>query len=206
MPDSHTNTEPRVLRVLRNLRVRQDLRSDQTILRDLGPHPEVAQELLALHKAKPFDPVLLLAVAKARYLEGRLMAVTWAEWRYKVAAHPEVQRLDDAERALQEMEQLAEEQGERIRARTLGAVARHRSWIAYQQRDNARALEQAVFAYELDGWVTDLHNILCILVRLGEDEAARALLADARSTLSEADLTLLHSLAAKDPDLSTFIP
>lgn len=201
---THT-PNPNVRQMLDRLRVRRDVRSDCTIVRSPGPNPEAAAELLALYRTTPFDANALVERVGALSAQGALSAWAQTEWLYKAAAHPEAQRLDEAERLLDQLENLANASDEERRPRALAVIERHRSWIAYQRRDNTGALEHSIRAYELEAWVADLHNVLCVLVRLGEDATARRLLADAERTLDPAELQQLHALGAADPDLSIFL-
>lgn len=205
MPHSPQLPNPAVRQMVDRLRLRRDRRADLTFVRDHGKHPGSAEALLALYRSDPFDATALMARAGELHSAKLLSEQAHLEWSFKAAAHPASQRWAEAERLLDQLEQLAEAQNEPVRARDLAAVERHRSWIAYQRRENTRALMHSIRAYELDGWVTDLHNILCVLVRLGEDATARALLADAERSLDPSELEQLHTLGAADPDLATLL-
>lgn len=128
-------------------------------------------------------------------------ATAWS-LRGIVAAHPRFQDHLDALRfaALQEMAALAAG-GDALRAR-LASVDRHRGVVAFLMDQPEVALHQFTLALERERSAENLANVLCALVRLGDLESARELVADVRRAFPADVRAGVEWALANDSDLS----
>ncbi len=127
-------------------------------------------------------------------------ATAWS-MRGIVAAHPRFQDYQDALRfaALQELAALAAG-GDALRGR-LASVDRHRGVVAFLMDQPDVALHQFTLALERERSAENLANVLCALVRIGDLESARELVADVRRAFPADVRAGVEWALANDTDL-----
>ena len=147
------------------------------------------------------DPGTCRALALGLHAEGRLDKVHLHSALHVIAAHPSVADYVEAARQVAEQEMAAFEQGGTNLESNLASVDRHRGVLAFLQNRYDVALDYFTRALERQRSVENLGNILCALIRLGEDEHAFALAAQVRDVFPDSFVVQLEQRIDADPDL-----
>ncbi len=159
---------------------------------------EVAEQL----RAQDFDPDGTRAFIDTAHAEGRLDRVHYLSALHVVAASPRVQDWALAARLVGEQEFAAMELGGPDLQNNLASGERHRGVLAFLRGHYEPALDYFSRALERQRTAENLGNVLCALVRLGELEEARHLLAQIRATLPVPVSRMLDDVVLQDPDLA----
>jgi hypothetical protein len=119
-----------------------------------------------------------------------------------VAAHPAVRDLREVARQIgvEEYETLAE--GGPLLARRLAVLDHHRAVLAWLMGRLEVALDLETRSVEATPGSDSLANILAILLRLGEEDRARELLARLRASFPTALVDDVERYIQQDPDLT----
>lgn len=149
-----------------------------------------------------FDPANVRALIQRLHTEGRIDRVMMLSAMHVVAAHPSVADWAEAARLAGEQEQAALELGGPNLSNNLAAVARHRAWLAFTLGQYSVALDYCTRALEHQHTVENLGNVLCVLVRLGEEEQAALLVERVYKTHPESFTASLERRIEADPDLA----
>lgn len=157
-------------------------------------------------QAPGFSPDAARALARRLHAEGRIDKVMMLSALHVIAAHPEVADYVEAARLAAEQEMAAMELGGANLALNLAAVDRHRGVLAWLTDHPAIALDHFVRALERQHNVENLGNVLCVLLRLGEEEQACSLVARIRATHPAPFLHELDRRILLDPDLALLAP
>jgi hypothetical protein len=148
-----------------------------------------------------FDVESLRADIRRLAQEGRIGRRREAILLQTVAAHPAVGDLREVARqtGVEEYEVLAE--GGPKMERRLAVLAHHRAVLAWMLGRYEVALDLETRSVEVAPGSDSLANILAILLRLGEEERARQLLARVRLGFPTPLVDEVHDFIARDPDL-----
>lgn len=118
-----------------------------------------------------------------------------------VAAHPSVGDLEECARLVGQEEYLVLKAGGPEMARRMAVVHHHRAVVAYLLGRYEVALDLETRSVEVAPWSDSLANILAILLRLGEEPRARALLEQMRTSFPAAMVAKVIDYIRQDPDL-----
>lgn len=152
--------------------------------------------------APDFDADAVRALIEELHARGRLDRVMRLSALHIVAAHPRVAEYEEAARLVGEQEFAAlEEGGPRLPAH-LASVDRHRGVLAFVRGHYEVALDYFARALERERSAENLTNILCALLRLGEEGEARELLATIDRSFPTAIAEQVRRSIHQDPDLS----
>lgn len=157
-------------------------------------------------QAPGFDADAARALARRLHAEGRIDKVMMLSALHVIAAHPEVADYVEAARLAAEQEMAAMELGGPNLANNLAAVDRHRGVLAWLNNHPAIALDHFARALERQHNVENLGNVLCVLLRLGEDDRAASLVARVRATHPAPFVADLDRRIRVDPDLALLAP
>ena len=164
---------------------RAALESVQATLSDPDFAPEtVRQQIVQAHRSGLLDRVNMLSA----------LAV--------LACHPRVADWEEAARLVGEQEFAALELGGPRLHDNLASVDRHRGVLAYLRGHYEVALDYFSRALERQRSSENLGNILCTLLRLGEEQEASGLLEQVRSSLPRPLVAELNHSIEHDPDLA----
>lgn len=147
------------------------------------------------------DASTVRALARGLHAEGRLDKVHLHSALHVIAAHPRVRDYDEAARQIAEQEQAALSLGGASLEHNLASVDRHRGVLAFLQEQYGVALDYFTRALERQRTAENLGNVLCTLVRLGEEDEARDILTSARRNLPTSFVQQLDERIDEDPDL-----
>lgn len=149
-----------------------------------------------------FDADALRAYLREAHDAGRIDRVTLLSALHVVACHPAVADWDAAACLAGEQELAALELGGPNLEANLASVDRHRGVLAFQRRHYAVALDYFARALERQRSAENFVNVLCALLRLGEEVQARALLRQARATFPAELAARIDGFIDVDPDLA----
>lgn len=153
--------------------------------------------------AKPdFDPDAVRMLIERLHREGRLDRVLRLSSLHIVAAHPKVAEWEEAARLVGEQEFAALEQGGPRLDSNLASVDRHRGVLAFLRGHYDVALDYFARALERERTAENLTNILCTLLRLGEEGEARDLLHSIRTAFPAPLAASVDHSVRTDPDLA----
>jgi tetratricopeptide (TPR) repeat protein len=154
-----------------------------------GPSAQSVRDLLHLeHRAGRIDRVKLLSAL------------------HVLACHPAVADWEEAARLVGEQELAALELGGPDLEANLASVDRHRGVLAYLRRHHEVALDYFARALERQRTAENFTNVLCALLRLGEEAEARTLLIQARRSFPPALVVEVDENIERDPDLALLRP
>ncbi len=163
---------------------------------------DVLQQVEAAMRAPDFDPDRVRALIHTRYDQGRLDRVLKLSALHVVACHPRVADWEEAARLAGEQELAALEEGGPNLQANLASVDRHRGVLAFMRGHYEVALEYFTRALERQRSAENLSNILCTLLRLGEEDEAWSLLKQVRSSFPPPLVRQLDQNVLSDPDLA----
>ena len=133
---------------------------------------------------------------------GRIDRVNMSSALHVLAASPKVGDFDLAARHVAEQEMAALALGGPRLEYNLASVDRHRGVLAFLQGRFAVALDYFSRAFERQHTAGNVSNVLAALIRLGDVDEARALLAQMRSAFADEFVDALNVMIAQDPDLA----
>jgi tetratricopeptide (TPR) repeat protein len=149
-----------------------------------------------------FDADEVRLLVERLHQQGKLDRVLRASSLHIIAAHPQVAEWEEAARLVGEQEFAALELGGPHLQRNLASVERHRGVLAFLRGHYDVALDYFARALERERSSENLTNILCTLLRLGEEGEARELLESIRTAFPEAIASDVERSIQSDPDLA----
>ncbi len=149
-----------------------------------------------------FDPETVKALVLRLHAQGRLDRVLTLSCLSSLAAHPRVGDHSEAARLAGEQEMAALDLGGPYLDLNLSAVDRHRGVLAFLRGHYEVALDYFSRALERHRSGENLGNVLCTLLRLGEEDEARDLLTRIRTAFPNDVVTDLEIMIQRDPDLA----
>jgi len=149
-----------------------------------------------------FDADEVRLLIERLHAQGNLDRVLRLSSLHIVAAHPQVAEWEEAARLVGEQEYAALEKGGPNLQQNLASVERHRGVLAFLRGHYDVALDYFARALERERSSENLTNILCTLLRLGEEGEARDLLESIRSAFPEAIASDVERSVQSDPDLA----
>lgn len=161
-----------------------------------------AGELDALLQTPGFDAPTARALARRLHDEGRIDRVVLHSTLHVIAASPHVADFEEAHRQVAAQELAALRLGGPRKAANLASVDRHRGVLAFLMAEYEVALEYFSRAFERQRSAGNLSNVLAVLLRLGDLDDARGLLAQVRATLPARLVADLERIVSLDPDLA----
>lgn len=156
--------------------------------------------------APDFDPEAVRALVEDLHARGRLDAVMRLSALHIVAAHPRVAEYEEAARLVGEQEFAALEMGGPHLQAHLASVDRHRGVLAFLRGHHEIALDYFARALERERSAENLTNILCALLRLGEEDEAHELLRTIDRSFPAALAEQVRRSIREDPDLALLRP
>lgn len=163
---------------------------------------DAMQQIGALLQRQDFDADSARALARRLHADGRIDRVRYLSALHVIEAHPRVANWAEAARLAGEQELAALEQGGPELSQNLAAVDRHRGVLAFMRQQYEVALDYFSRALERERSAENLQNVLCALLRLGEEDDARGLLEMIRRSYPDAMVEALDHSIANDPDLA----
>lgn len=133
---------------------------------------------------------------------GRIDRVMMLSALHVVACHPRVADWEEAARLVGEQEFAALELGGPRLQDNLASVDRHRGVLAFLRGHYDVALDYFARALERQRSPENLQNVLCTLLRLGDEDEARDLLTRVRAAFPRDIVEALDHSIATDPDLA----
>ncbi|MEZ4238091.1 MAG: hypothetical protein R3F59_18480 [Myxococcota bacterium] len=167
---------------------------------------EVLREAEARMASAAFDAAEVRSHLVAAHADGRIDRVHLLSALHVVACHPRVADWPEAARLAGEQELAALELGGPDLEANLASVDRHRGVLTYLCRHYEVALDSFARALERQRSAENFTNVLCALIRLGEETEARTLLQQARRTFPSALVAEIDDNVARDPDLALLRP
>ena len=152
------------------------------------------------------DVATCRALARGLHAEGRLDDVHLHSALHVIALSPKSRDLLEAARQVAEQELAALRVGGANLEHNLASVDRHRGVMTFIQGHYEVALDYFTRAMERQRTVENLGNVLCTLIRLGEEEQALELTASIRSSFPSDFVRGLDERIAQDPDLAHLRP
>ena len=134
--------------------------------------------------------------------QGKLDKVHMLSALHVIEASPRVRNYVEAARLVAEQELAALQAGGPMLNDSLASVERHRGVLVFLQGHFDVALEYFTRALERQRSPENMGNILCALIRLGEEQEAQALLEQMRNGFPDPFIRALHQRIEKDPDLA----
>lgn len=159
----------------------------------------VFEELLA---RPDFDPDEARAYVHREHAAGRVDRVVLLSALHAIACHPAVAEWEEAARLVGEQELAALELGGPRLQQNLASVDRHRGVLAFLRGHFEVALDYFARAFERERSAENLTNILCTMLRLGEEEEAWDLLREVRRAFPPALVEEIDRNIDTDPDLA----
>ncbi|MEQ1505125.1 MAG: hypothetical protein ABMB14_23020 [Myxococcota bacterium] len=150
----------------------------------------------------PFDPEGIRGFLHAEHVAGRIDRVLLLSALHVIACHPRVADWEEAARLVGEQELAALDLGGPNLEANLASVDRHRGVLAYLRRHYEVALDYFARALERQRTAENFTNVLCTLIRLGDEDEARSLLLQARRAFPPNLVAEIDSNIGHDPDLA----
>ncbi len=167
------------------------------------PEQAVALEPFQRLIASPdFDPQEVRGLVHRLHDEGLIDRVRLLSCLHIVEAHPRVANWAEAARLAGEQEMAALERGGPYLQPTLASVDRHRGVLAFLRGHHEIALDYFSRALERERSAENLQNVLCTMLRLGEESDARELLGLIRRSYPSPIVSALDDVVRRDPDLA----
>lgn len=166
-----------------------------------GPDPEASAALERASFGGVTSPSEVRAQVEELYAQGRIGALSRLEWLIVVASRPDVRDWPEAMRLLGELERLTWDMDDERRTQNLAAIARHRGVVAYLEGHYAVALEYFLDAVNKAPTLPNLHNAICVTLKLSGEEEARGLYSYIQSVIPEEAAQALAERVNRDPDL-----
>lgn len=171
-----------------------------------GPQRVALAEAEAMMAVSGFDPEVVREFLLRQHARGRIDRVRLLSALHVVACHPSVADWEEAARLVGEQELAALELGGPDLELNLASVDRHRGVLAYLRRHYEVSLDYFARALERQRTAENFTNVLCALLRLGEEAEARSLLVQARRTFPPTLATEIDANIDLDPDLALLRP
>ena len=149
-----------------------------------------------------FDPDEVRAYVHSEYDAGRIDRVLLLSALHAVACHPKVAEWEEAARLVGEQELAALELGGPRLQANLASVDRHRGVLAFLRGYFEVALDYFARAFERERSAENLTNILCTMLRLGEEDEAWDLLREVRNAFPPELVEQIDRSIESDPDLA----
>ena len=149
-----------------------------------------------------FEAVGVRQLIVDTHSSGRIDRVMMLSALHVVACHPQVADWEEAARLVGEQEFAALELGGPRLQDNLASVDRHRGVLAFLRGHYEVALDYFARALERQRSSENLQNILCTLVRLGDEQDARELLGRVRDAFPEELVHQLEPAILNAPDLA----
>ena len=149
-----------------------------------------------------FDPDEIRAYVHREFRAGRIDRVVLLSALHAVACHPKVGEWEEAARLAGEQELAALELGGPHLQANLASVDRHRGVLAFLRQHYDVALDYFARAFERERSAENLTNILCTMLRLGEEAEAWDLLREVRRAFPPHLVAEIDDSIARDPDLA----
>lgn len=166
-----------------------------------GPDPEASGALYRAAFDGVTSPDEVRALVEAHHAQGRIGLLARLEWLTLLASRPDVQDWPGAMRLLGEMERLTWTMDDERRNQNLASIARHRGVVAYLEGHYSVALEYFLDAVNRVLTLPNIHNLLCVTLRLSGRDAAQGLYAYIQSLIPEDAARDLAERIHQDPDL-----
>jgi len=160
------------------------------------------QAIQAMIQSPDFDPASARATIEAAHRGGKIDRVMMLSALHVVACHPRVGDWEEAARLVGEQEYVVLELGGPRLQDNLASVDRHRGVLAFLIGNYEVALDYFARALERQRSAENLQNILCTLVRLGDEADARDLLNRVRAGFPTDLVAQLDQAVLVDPDLA----
>lgn len=152
-----------------------------------------------------FEPAQLREDLRRLHADGRIDRVKLLSALHMIAAHPRVADYDEAMRLAGEQELAAWELGGPELQANLASVDRHRGVVAFLRGHYEAALDYFARVIERVRTGDDLSNVLCVLIRLGETDDARALFGQIITSYPDHVRRDLIRRVQTDPDLNALL-
>lgn len=159
-------------------------------------------ELERFIRSEDFEPQVARAMAQRMFDQQRIDRVMLLSALHVIACHPKVGDWELAARLAGEQELAALDLGGPRLHDNLASVDRHRGVLAYLRGHYEAALDYFSRALERQRTAENLGNILCTLLRLGEEDEAWDLLQRIRSSFPRPLVEELDRAIENDPDLA----
>jgi len=173
----------------------------------VGPkHREGVAAVRSAMAVPSFDPDAVRALIDSLHGRGKLDDVLRLSALHIIAAHPRVAEYEEAARLVGEQEYAALELGGPRLQANLASVDRHRGVLAFLRGHYDVALDYFARALERERSGENLTNILCTLLRLGEEDEARELVATIHRSFPAAIADQVRQSILDDPDLALLRP
>lgn len=156
----------------------------------------------ALIRSADFSPDEARALTRRLHQSGRIDRIRMLSALHVIEAHPSVGNWDEAARLVAEQEMAVIAQGGPRLQTDLAAVERHRGVLAYLNNSYELALDYFSRALERERSAENLQNVLCTMLRLGEEADACSLLRQIRQSYPDRIVSLLDQAVETDPDLA----
>lgn len=163
---------------------------------------EAMQAIAQMLQSQDFDADNTRSLARRLHSQGRIDRVRYLSALHVIEAHPRVANWAEAARLAGEQEMAALELGGPDLQHNLAAVDRHRGVLAFLRNQYEVALDYFSRSLERERSAENLQNVLCSLIRLGEEEDARNLLDMIRRSYPTQMVDTLNASIARDPDLA----
>lgn len=149
-----------------------------------------------------FDPDEVRAYVHREHQAGRIDRVVFLSAMHAIACHPRVAEWEEAARLVGEQELAALELGGPRLQQNLASVDRHRGVLAFLRGHFEVALDYFARAFERERSAENLTNILCTMLRLGEEDEAWDLLREVRRVFPAPLVAEIDRSIQQDPDLA----
>ena len=185
-------------------RIRQtvDNRAYMTPAASVEPSQRRAMQEVQQLLSGQFDVEYVRDQILGMHQSGRIDRVMMLSALHVVACHPRVADWEEAARLVGEQEFAALEQGGPRLQDNLASVDRHRGVLAFLRGHYDVALDYFARALERQRSSENLQNVLCTLIRLGDEEDARDLLIRVRAAFPRDIVESLNTAITNDPDLA----
>jgi tetratricopeptide (TPR) repeat protein len=160
------------------------------------------EDLERLIQSQDFDADRARAQVQAFFQGGRIDRVLMLSALHVIACHPRVADWNEAARLVGEQEFAALEMGGPNLQSNLASVDRHRGVLAFLRGHYEVALDYFSRTLERQRSAENLQNILCTLLKLGEESEAAALLAQIRRSFPSELVEEIDRSIQRDPDLA----
>jgi len=148
------------------------------------------------------DPEETREYVRAEHRAGRIDKVMMLSALHVIACHPAVADWEEAARLVGEQELAALDLGGPNLEANLASVDRHRGVLAFLRGHFEVALDYFARALERQRSAENFTNVLCTLLRLGDEDEARSLLRQARRSFPPQLVVEIDRNVDVDPDLS----